>query len=125
MSRTVFCFKRQVLRGRSVEIVRSNVDFADLQWTHDIRLHRDHILLVLKLALDQQEFAVGDNAAVLLIDGGSNDCVGDSRLIFQAQEHESLGGSRPLPGDHASCDPSLSSVFELLEITRTYDAHAG
>jgi len=37
---------------RSVEVVRSNIHFADLQKANDIRLHRDHILLVLKLALD-------------------------------------------------------------------------
>jgi hypothetical protein len=46
-----------------VEVVRANIDFTDLQWTNDIRLHGDHIFLVLKLALDQQEFAIGDNAA--------------------------------------------------------------
>jgi hypothetical protein len=51
----------------SVEIVGSNIHFADLQWANDVRLHREYIFLVLKPALDQQEFAVGDNAAVRVI----------------------------------------------------------
>ena len=50
-----------------MEVVGSNVHFADLQWANDICLHQDDILLVLKLALDQQEFAEGDNAPVRLV----------------------------------------------------------
>jgi hypothetical protein len=50
-----------------VVVVGSNFHFADLKWANDICLHRDDILLVLKLALNQQEFAEGDNAPVRLI----------------------------------------------------------
>src|SRR5580658_6851285 len=38
---------------RSVEVVRSNLHFADLQRANDNRLHRDYILLVLEFALYQ------------------------------------------------------------------------
>jgi hypothetical protein len=44
--------KAQGAFGRSVEVVRLNIHLADLQWANDIRLYRDHIFLVLKLALD-------------------------------------------------------------------------
>ena len=42
--------------------------------------------------------------------------VGNSCLIFEAQENESLGRPWPLPRDHASCDAGLPSVSELCQI---------
>jgi hypothetical protein len=58
----------EILRSLAVSgSRRTDFHFADLKWANDICLHRDDILLVLKLALDQQGFAEGDNAPVRLI----------------------------------------------------------
>jgi hypothetical protein len=38
--------------GRSMEVMGSNIQLADLQSANDISFHRNYIFLVLKLALD-------------------------------------------------------------------------
>src|SRR6266849_631161 len=99
-----------------MEIVRTNIDRIDFKRADDIGFHRYDILLVLKFPLNDQELFVCHQATILLVNTRSNNGVGNSCLIFEAQENETLGCSWPLPGDYASCDPSLPSVSELCQI---------
>src|SRR5271157_5584364 len=73
--------------NESVEVVGANIDRTDFQGTDDIGLDRDHIFLVLEFALNDQEFAVGYEASILLVNTRCNYRIGNSCLIFKAQEY--------------------------------------
>ena len=60
---------------------------------------RDHVLLILQLAFDQQKLFIDHHLLELLINSGRNDGVGDARLIFDAEKDETLGGAGTLAGD--------------------------
>ena len=59
----------------------------------------DNAVLVLQCALNQNKFAASDDYPLPLIEIGSDDDIGDARLVFHGEKDEALGRAWALPGD--------------------------
>ena len=76
----------------------------------------DHAIDVLNNALNQQILFLGHPEPGFLVELRNDNHIGNTGLVFQAQEDESLGGSRTLADYHRSSHPHSTPVRELPEL---------
>ena len=114
-------------KGRSMKIVRAHIGVGDIDrlggvgFAHGCKpvdLHRNHALLILQHAFQQQKLFRLNHNAVLLQHIGRDDRIADSGFIFQAEEDEAFGCARPLPRDHASGRPYITAMRNLRQLLR-------
>lgn len=71
---------------------------------------RNCVVLILKDAIDAEEFLAVDHLSVFFVEIGIHNHVRNSSLIFQTQKDKTLGCTRALSRDHASGHPCVLSV---------------
>ena len=64
--------------------------------------HVNDVVYILNGAFDQQEFSLNNGEAVFVQDIGRDNDVGNTGLVFEAEEDETFCRSRTLTGDHAT-----------------------
>jgi hypothetical protein len=73
----------------------------------------DDIVLILQLALDEQELLVDDDHMVSREELRRDDGIGDAGFVLEAQKNKTLRGPRALAGDHGAGNPDMSPVGEF------------
>ena len=73
----------------------------------------DDLAFALNTATDPQHACGKDCAALLLIDGWPNDEIGDAGFVLDRDEHDSLGGARPLSQEDKAGDLDPAPVPRL------------
>ena len=101
----------------------------DRRCWHDAGTHircfdRCHASLILQNAVHDQIGIAENRDAQAIEDVGLQDDVGDSRLIFDTQKYEALGGSRLLTADDGSGDPDKAAVSHVLYVRGGNHLHA-
>src|SRR5579871_424721 len=123
VSAAVTCDIRTFYRGaqgrpargarRSVKIVRLDRRPGAAKRLDTLHLDRDDARLILENALDEQIRRLHNRALARGEHGGLDDEVRYPRFVLDRQEHESLGGARPLAGNdgagHAHAPPGTAA----------------
>ncbi len=65
-----------------MEVMRLHGGGSDFEFLDVLRTNVYHLVNVLKGALHQQEFGIGDERAVFLVETRIDDGIGDSGLVF-------------------------------------------
>src|SRR5258707_13617579 len=100
----------------SVKIVRRGFRSRHGQWTDSLGFHRNHVVLILQAAFDQQKLLVHDGDGISLKKLRRDDGVGNPGFVFQAQKHEALRRSGPLPRNHRGGYTNKHAVAQRCEI---------
>ena len=100
-----------------MKVVRANLGATDSERTNRMGLYGNHVLLVLQLAFDQQKLFIHHHLLELLINGGRNDGVGNSRLIFNTEKDEAFGRAGALAGDDTSGNARRPSMRKSGKLT--------
>jgi hypothetical protein len=87
-----------------MEVMRLHLHIAKRQYMHGGRPHVDNAVLILERAIDAEELSARHRHAVPFIQLRIDDCVRNTRLIFETKEDEALGCARTLSRDHRACD---------------------
>src|SRR2546423_7251083 len=93
-----------------MKIVRSGFGLGDRQGTNALRFDGDDILLILQTAFNEQKLLMDDGDVILLKQLRGDDGIGDSRLVFEAQAHVALSGSRTLTRNHRAGHANMGAV---------------
>src|SRR5439155_9792545 len=78
-------------------------------------------LIVLQDSFDDQSGRADDQRAVFAEESRIDDGLGNSRLVFQGEEHESFGRAGALADDHRPRRGYPAAVGKLLQIERGDD----
>ena len=70
----------------------------------------DNVTFSLNLAVDREQSRAEHDAPLLLEQRRPDDDIDDPALVLERGEHDTLGGSRPLPNEHQSRRKRPSSV---------------
>ena len=76
---------------------------------------------VLEGAVYEQEFGIGDQRAVGLVEVWVDDGIGDAGLVLEREKDEAVRGAGPLPGDDLAGDAELEAMARQLQICCTED----
>jgi len=82
-------------------------------------LHREHTVLMLQHAFNEQERLADHGHAVAIEQIGADDDVGDPGFVLEGEEDKPLGGAGPLARDDHAGDTHPASVARLREIRGT------
>lgn len=96
-----------------MKVVGSSFCAGDGQWLDANGFDGDDIVLILQLALDEQELLVDDDHMVSREELRRDDGIGDAGFVLEAQKNKTLRGARALTGDHRSGNADMSPVREL------------
>jgi hypothetical protein len=69
----------------------------------------NHLVYVLKGALNQEKLRVSDERTISLIKFRINDGIGDAGLVLDRKKDEAMGGARALSGNDTTSDSGLLS----------------
>ena len=64
---------------------------------------------------------MGDGEAMLLENLRREDCIRDTGLVFETNEHEAFRGARTLTADDSSSDADVRAIGRFFQITRAPD----
>jgi hypothetical protein len=94
----------------SVKIVRRRFSARDEKGMDPAGFHGNHVVLILKLAFDEQELMMDDNRMVPSEKLRRDDGVGDARLVFQAEKDKPFRRARPLARDYGTGNANIGSI---------------
>src|SRR5260370_27429971 len=77
-------------RSHSMKIMRSRLRPRNPQRPHPLCLHRNHVVLILQLPLNQQKLLVHHHNMILLKKLRRNNRIRNSGFIFQSEKHKSF-----------------------------------
>src|SRR5260370_22716401 len=102
-------------RSHSIKIMRHRLRPRNPQRPHPLRLHRNHVVLILQLPLNQQKLLVHHHNMILLKKLRRNNRIRNSGFIFQPEKHKSFRLSRPLPRNPHAPPPHLLPLPPALQ----------
>jgi len=106
-----------------MKIVRGGFGFRNKQGQHALGANGDDVVLILKNSFDGQKALAGQQQAILMKQVRRDDGIGHPGFIFQADEDESLGGSRALAGNDAASDAETPPAGNVAQFNGTANAH--
>ena len=78
--------------------------------------HGNHPLLVLQLAINQQELLLDHRGIIFLKQLRRDDRISDACFIFKAEKNKTFRCSRPLPGNNRAGDPNGRSISQTVKV---------
>jgi hypothetical protein len=102
------------LLGNRVQIVRDVKFRACLrEWPNPFGDQIDGVIALLQDALDDDKRLAPHDVAALAIEIREHDDIEQAMLIFQQEEGDPLGGTRPLPADDESRDLNTGAIRDV------------
>ena len=99
-----------------MEIVRGGGGLGEGEGAKALGFYRDHVVLILQHAVDEEELLVHDEDAVPHKKLRGDDGVGDAGFVLKAEEYEAFRGAGALAGNHAASDADGSAVRQSAEL---------
>ena len=93
--------------------MRRNSLFSNMQRFETGSPHCENAVDVLHFTIDNEIRVIKDSGALTVEDVRHDDGIGDTGLIFQAEEKQAFGGTRTLPADDAAGDADVAAIVDI------------